>query len=182
MKINLNADHQTYSWVYPESTQFVRDGRAKKQWSEKKNSNIFLWFTQTATNNKCWMLNEWIRSVSQSIYYARLFQKIRTNWIKIALIFLLPFSFHWFTFFPLLLSFSFHFTKEMIYNRLKSIYDYFMLLLFATKRFVWYSPNKILHFHPITFVKLALLLRHTQLLYAYQIMIYFNVKRFLRIS
>lgn len=77
VKINLNADHQTYSWVYPEREyQYTICERWQ---SRKKNCNIFLWFTQTATNNKCWMLNEWIRSVSQSIYYARLFQKIRTE-------------------------------------------------------------------------------------------------------
>lgn len=81
-------------YSYPEYTQFVNDARVKKQatyfYDLHSNSNKY---------NECWMLNEWIRSVSQSIYYARLFQKIWTNWIKIALIFLLPFSSHWFTFF-----------------------------------------------------------------------------------
>ena len=46
MKINLNADHQPYSWVYPEiqSTQFVRDGRTEQK---KELQHIFMIYTNS---------------------------------------------------------------------------------------------------------------------------------------
>lgn len=151
--------------------------------SEGRAATCFYDLHKTATTEReltkgC--MNGWIRSVSQSIYYARrLFQPIWTNWIKIALIFLMPFpliyilrpanffSTRLFSIISVACFFSFasYFfePKRMIYSHLDSMYDYFMLLLFATKihlRFIWYSPNEILQFLLLlvldTFVELAL--------------------------